>query len=67
MHDGMLCPDPRSRSRSRVLESHSRGVDRQSRTGLILLRVHTDGSSVRVVSVCLSVTIMSPANTTEPI
>jgi len=27
-------PDPRSRSRSRVIESHSRGVDRQSRTGL---------------------------------
>jgi len=27
-------PDPGSRSRSPVLESHSRGVDRQSRTGL---------------------------------
>ena len=27
-------PDPRSRSRSRVIESHSRGVDHQSRTGL---------------------------------
>ena len=30
-----IWPDPRSRSRSRLLESHSRGVDRQSRTGLI--------------------------------
>ena len=28
-------PDSRSRSRSRVLESHSRGVDRQSHMGLI--------------------------------
>jgi len=28
-------PDPRSRSWLRVLESHSTGVDRQSRTGLI--------------------------------
>jgi len=27
-------PDPKSRSRPRVLESHSRGVDRKSRTGL---------------------------------
>ena len=27
-------PDPRSRSRSRVIKSHSRGVDRQSLTGL---------------------------------
>ena len=29
-----IWPDPRSRSRSRVIESHSRGVDRQSRTVL---------------------------------
>jgi len=29
-----IWPDPRSRSRSRVTESHSRGVDRQSRMGL---------------------------------
>jgi len=27
-------PDTRSRSRSRLLESHSNGVNRQSRTGL---------------------------------
>ena len=31
--------DTRSRSRSRLLESHSRGVDRQSRTGVIFVLV----------------------------
>jgi len=30
-------PDPKSRSRSRVLESHSRGVDCPSHTALILI------------------------------
>jgi len=30
-------PDPRSRSRSRVIENHSTGVDRQSRAGLNFL------------------------------
>ena len=36
-------PDPRSRSRSRVLESHSSRIDRQSCTGLIIL-LHFVGS-----------------------
>jgi len=34
-------PNARSRSRSRLLESHSRGVDRQSHTGLIFSTVFT--------------------------
>jgi len=61
-------PDPRSRSRSRLLESHSRGVDCQSRTGLffmIIIRPHRSTtyvdaarcyrlSSVVCRSVCLT-------------
>jgi len=35
-----ILPDPRSRSRSGITDSHSRGVDRESRTGLNFDIVH---------------------------
>jgi len=38
-------PNPRSRSRSRALESHSRGVDRQSRMRLIFCESDISGNS----------------------
>ena len=37
MHDGI--PHDPIKGQGRVTESHSRGVDRQSRTGLILVQV----------------------------
>jgi len=45
MNDARRCaiwPDPRLRSRSRVLEIYSRGVDRQSRMGLIFCQITFD-------------------------
>jgi len=54
-------PDPRSRSRSRVLESHSRGVHHQSCLGLILslANFHPDALATVALENCRLVTTVN--------